>query len=133
MRVTTRGRAELDGLDSADISYLKSIGRDPEAIAWQVRILRGSRTPVPIVRPATMGDGVRQLESFDRTALEALRARAAAEGRLSSFIPASGSGTRLFQSLQQLAREQDVRLDDVRHRAAQGDAAAADALVVFET
>jgi hypothetical protein len=80
MRVTTRGRAELDGLDSADISYLKSIGRDPEAIAWQVRILRGSRTPVPIVRPATMGDGVRQLESFDRTALEALRARARAPG-----------------------------------------------------
>jgi len=125
-------RPDREDIAAPDRAYLESIGQNPSSIEAQLRILRGARRRVPILRKVTSGDGIRSLDTFEPDVLDDLHARAASAGRLSSFIPASGSGTRLFQSLRQLHRDPGWSLEDVRRRAGAGDAAAADALRVFD-
>lgn len=61
-----------------------------------------------------------------------LHEEACRAGRVSAFVPASGSGTRLFQSLLHLQRSHETELEHVRWRAARGDEPARDALIVLE-
>jgi len=84
------------------------------------------------LRPATLGDGISRLEDHDRTELLVHHEEACLAGRVSSFIPASGSGTRLFHSLLELHRDQETDLDRLRSRASRGDSVAKDALVVLD-
>ena len=95
-------------------------------------MLRGARTSVPILRPASAGDGVRRLEDYDSNTLLQLHEKARAQGRISSFVPASGSGTRLFHSLLHLYRNRETSVERVRERASAGDELARDALVVLD-
>jgi len=122
----------LDDLTQADLAFIQSSGRDARAVAAQLRMLRGGWRSIRVDRPAAIGDGIEPLHTHDAATLRDLHRRAAADGRISSFVPASGSGTRLFQSLLSLHREQHTSLDDVRARADRGDAAAKDALVVLD-
>ena len=85
-----------------------------------------------IRRPARPGDGITRLQDHDRAALIGRHEEARQAGRVSSFVPASGSGTRLFSSLLQLHRDQETDLERVKRRAARGDEVATDALVVLE-
>ncbi len=50
-------------------------------------------------RPCTPGDGIVQLPAGRQAELESLAAQAAAAGRLSAFVPASGAATRMFKEL----------------------------------
>jgi phosphoribosyl 1,2-cyclic phosphodiesterase len=54
-------------------------------------------------------------------------AAGARDGRLSSFVPASGAGTRLFSSLLQVYRSGLRTFADIQDEADRGDADAADA------
>ena len=119
-------------LTSADVAQIRSRGLEPAHTAYQVEILQGQRKSVPILRPATINDGIQQLQAFDPAVLCGFHEKAAAAGRISSFIPASGSGTRLFHSLLQLYRDRETGFDRIRWRASRGDAVAQDALVVLE-
>jgi hypothetical protein len=119
-------------LTSADIDYIQASGRDPAEIARQIEFLQGQRQPAPILRPAIINDGIERFSDHDPAVLADLHAQAAAAGRLSSFVPASGSGTRLFQSLFELYRDRALDAERIRERAAQGDVAARDALIVIE-
>lgn len=119
-------------LTPPDIDYIRSSGRDPEAVAAQVELLRGDRRSAPIIREATVNDGIRQFQTYDPAALDSLHEQAASEGRLSSFIPASGGGTRLFQSLLDAYLKNETGIDQIRSRASHGDSSAADALRVLE-
>lgn len=124
--------AAVEDLTQADIAFIRSSGRRPESVTEQLHMLRGGWQSVRVSRPAVPGDGVEQLQPADEAALRARHRQAAAEGRVSSFVPASGSGTRMFQSLLGLHREQASDLEQVRAKAAAGDAAAKDALVILE-
>jgi hypothetical protein len=95
-------------------------------------MLRGGWRSVRVDRPAAIGDGIEQLQTLDPAQLGGLHRRAAADGRISSFVPASGSGTRLFQSLLSLYREPHTDLEGLRSRADRGDSTARDALVVLD-
>src|SRR5688500_758963 len=119
-------------LSPSDIAHIRSGGRDPETVAAQVELLRGRRHSANIIREAKVGDGVSRFEDHDAAALDSLHERAASEGRVSSFIPASGSGTRLFQSLLDAYRKRETDIEQIRARAAEGDSSAADALLVLE-
>ena len=119
-------------LTSADVAHIRSGGRDPGHVAYQVEILQGQRKSVPILRPATINDGIQQLQDYDPAILCGLHEQAAAAGRISSFVPASGSGTRLFSSLLHLYRDQESAVDRIRWRASREDSVARDALVVLE-
>ena len=122
----------MDDLAQADLAFIQSSGRDPRAVAGQLHMLRGGWRSIRLVRPTTIGDGITVLDSATRGGLDSLQQQAAASGRISSFVPASGSGTRLFQSLLALHRDRVTNVDEVRARAARGDASAKDALVVLE-
>lgn len=117
---------------SADVEYIQSSGRDPAEIARQVQFLVEARQPAAILRPALSNDGIQPLSEQDSARLLALQQQAAAAGRLSSFVPASGSGTRLFQSLLDLYRDRETSIERIRQRAAREDAAARDALIVLD-
>ena len=119
-------------LTDADIADIRASGRDPDRAESQLTVLRGRRRPTPILRPATLGDGISRLEDHDRTELMRCHEDACRAGRVSCFIPASGIGTRLFHSLLQLHRDREADLEHVRLRASQGDDVAKDALVVLE-
>lgn len=119
-------------LQQGDISFIQSSGRDVQEISRQLQTLTGSRTFVRLSRPAALGDGIRQLKDYESSGLQQLYENAVANNRVSSFIPASGSGTRLFQSLLALYREGETDLAHIRARANRGDDTAKDALVVLE-
>jgi hypothetical protein len=116
----------------ADGAFIRASGRDPQRIAEQLEMLRGKWKSVRLARPTTLGGGIQELHSHDQTRLRALYEHAAAAGRVSSFVPASGSGTRLFQSLMHLSREHETDFAHIRWRANRGDAVAKDALIVFD-
>jgi len=119
-------------LQQADISFIQSSGRNVEEISRELDVLTGARTFVRLRRPAVLRDGICQLKDYAASDLQHWYEHALANNRVSSFIPASGSGTRLFQSLLALHRESDIDLAHVRWRANRGDETAKDALVVLE-
>ncbi len=83
-------------------------------------------------RPCTPGDGIVQLSGERQAALESHAARAAAAGRLSVFVPASGAATRMFKELLAYrARPGDLPLVELDAALAQGspDARAVRALL----
>jgi hypothetical protein len=121
-----------DSLSDADIADIRAAERDPDRVWSQLTVLRRDRRSTAILRPAALGDGISRLDDHDRTEMLTWHEDACRAGRVSSFIPASGSGTRLFRSLLQLHRDQETDLDHVRLRAARGDDVAKDALVVIE-
>ena len=121
-----------DSLTPADIADIRARGRDPDHVESQLQTLRRGRTSSAILRPATLDDGITRLQDHDRAALIALHEEACKAGRVSSFVPASGSGTRLFSSLLQLHRDGATDLEVVKERASRGDEVAKDALVVLE-
>jgi hypothetical protein len=83
-----------------------------EAYTAQLERLRGPRPSVRVVRPCTLGDGVETF-GFD-VERELLDRWAAARGRISSFIPASGAATRLWSSLASAPPELAARLRRAR-------------------
>ena len=122
--------AEL--LTQADIAYIRSTGRDPDQVVAQAKHLRAGRKRASLDRAPSLRDGIRQFQDHDPDGLMRLHEEACRAGRVSAFVPASGSGTRLFQSLLQLQRTQETGLEHVRWRAARGDETARDALIVLE-
>jgi Domain of unknown function (DUF4301) len=130
--VTASRQASSTLFTDSDRAAIQSSGRDPSTVVSQVEVLMGKRHLVPMVRPASLGDGVLSLDAQDRDALGRAHDEAAAAGRVSSFVPASGSGTRMFQSLLQLSLEGETSLDAIRKRGLAGDKVANDALVVLE-
>ncbi len=121
-----------DSLSDADVADIHASGRDRARVESQLAVLGEKGRSTPILRPATVGDGISRLEDHDRAELLGRHDDACRAGRVSSFIPASGSGTRLFQGLLQLHQDQETDLDHVRLRASRGDDVAKDGLVVLE-
>jgi len=72
----------------------------------QLYALRRGFSPVPLVRPATLGDGVEVVVAHNAHKLLDRWRRAAGEGRLSRFVPASGAASRMFKLLEQFRSEE---------------------------
>ncbi|MBI5170992.1 MAG: DUF4301 family protein [Candidatus Eisenbacteria bacterium] len=76
-------------------------------------------------RPCTPGDGIVALDEGRLADCVAAHAEAAAEGRVTVFVPASGAATRMFKDLLALlGRPGDLAPADVRAAAESGDAEA---------
>lgn len=86
----------------AERAAIERSGRSASTVEQQVRLLRGGGAAAVLTRPCTLGDGIVMLDEVRAIALEALWAEAAAGGRLSAFVPASGAATRMFDSLTRL-------------------------------
>jgi hypothetical protein len=62
----------------------------------QLELLRRGVTPLHLLRPATVADGVSQLSPAQESQLEEEGRRIIAAGRLTRFVPASGAASRMF-------------------------------------
>lgn len=115
----------MNELTPADEAWLRATGRDPDAIRAQVERLRTARQQTSLQRPCALGDGIETLEHVAPVPLEAA-------DRLTSFVPASGAATRLFESLL-LARDLDTgSLDALRARLNAGERRLGPALAVLD-
>ncbi|MCB9666424.1 MAG: DUF4301 family protein [Alphaproteobacteria bacterium] len=84
-------------MDEATRAEIRAAGRDPDAAQGQLDRLLGPPTPTLLVRPATVGDGIRVIEDGQAGRLEAAHEAAARAGRLRAFVPASGAASRMFK------------------------------------
>jgi len=87
-------------LTATDLARLAARGLDEDEAHRQFELLRARPVPRPIVRPCTLQDGITQIEAADHPGLLALWHQAAAGGRVSKFVPASGAATRMFAGLE---------------------------------
>jgi hypothetical protein len=91
-----------DLFTQADLEQMKRLGVSEAEARRQMAILKkGPRRP-HLQRPCTPGDGIVELQAEEQERLVVLGERAAAGGRLSVFLPASGAATRMFAFLQRI-------------------------------
>lgn len=86
-------------LTAEDLGQLAQVGISRPHAERQLAQLRRGEAWVRPDRPCTPGDGIVPLDDGRGADLERLFAAAAAQGRISRFIPASGAATRMFQPL----------------------------------
>jgi hypothetical protein len=91
---------------AADLSELEAAGISPDDASAQLRFLTAPPRHANLVRPCTLGDGIRTLESVGVEEALAAYERARAESRFLKFVPASGAATRMFQSLLRFLHEE---------------------------
>lgn len=82
-----------------DLRQMHGLGIAPEEAARQVELFRNPSLFTRVLRPCTPGDGIRRFFDSDHPELLAVFERAAAQGRIGKFVPASGAATRMFKSL----------------------------------
>ena len=83
----------------ADLSQLEARGITPAEAERQLQLLRAAPRATSLDRPCTVGDGIVRLDEAMHADLLAAADRAAADGRLTKFVPASGAATRMFKDL----------------------------------
>jgi hypothetical protein len=90
-----RGGARL--FDDADRESIRAHGLTVEEAERQIRLLRRPPAFARLLRPCRPGDGISALPPERHEELLAAHARAAAAGRFTKFVPASGAATRMFR------------------------------------
>ncbi len=85
--------------DPQDLAQLAERGIPPEEAERQLAVLARPAAWRVLERPCTPGDGIERLNDARVEALLATHGRAAAAGRVSAFVPASGAATRMFREL----------------------------------
>ena len=78
----------------SDRRQMAALGIPPEELARQVEIFRQPPAPTHLLRPCRLGDGIRALAEAEKPRLRELAREAAAAGRTSRFVPASGAASR---------------------------------------
>jgi hypothetical protein len=110
----------------ADVAQLRDRGITPGEAERQIRYLVDPPRHTRVERPCTPGDGIDVIGAERAAALAALADRAARDGQIAKFVPASGAASRMFKSL--LAYQRDSLTSDELERATAGGNA--DALAV---
>lgn len=119
------------GLTDADREQLRERGIEPAEAERQLALLRDPPAPAALVRPCTPGDGLRVLDDAERSRLANRWEQAAAEGRVSLFVPASGAASRMFRALTSVlagAGDGPIERGELERAAAGGDSDARAAL-----
>lgn len=84
--------------DDLDLAQVKQRGISLDEIQHQLLCFQNPPSHAELVRPCTLGDGIRRIPEAEHGSLLGLHARAADAGRLTKFVPASGAATRMFRS-----------------------------------
>lgn len=82
-----------------DISRIKAHGLSQDAVHEQLDRFRTGFPCLPIIRPASVGDGIRVLDPDEMDEYASYYVAASAELDVEKFIPASGAATRMFREL----------------------------------
>ena len=82
-----------------DIAQIEARGLSVEAVERQVENFRNGFPPLPVVRAASVGDGVYRLSDEERAEAVKNYDDQSAKLRVVKFVPASGAATRMFKEL----------------------------------
>ncbi len=118
---------------AADLAQFARLGLPVGQVEEQLAALRRPPPPLDLVRPCRPGDGIRRLAESEHDELLARWERAAAAGRLSKFVPASGAATRMFAALRWWRARPELADLAALRLAAAGMPAAAQALAAIES
>ena len=109
-------------LTAEDRTELQARGMLPETIATHIRQFQNGFPPVQLDRPCVLGDGIVTVPD-ETSQLEQLYTQAAAAGRLTKFVPASGAASRMFQLLLSFSRQPELLSNQaLARKAAEGGA-----------
>jgi hypothetical protein len=119
-------------LEHSDLTQLTDRGIPAREIERQLELFEKPRQYLRVVRPCTVGDGIRRIREDEIGELLELHHEAARRGRFQKFVPASGAATRMFRDLLVYHRgpRSGSSWEAVRRDAERGDASAR-ALVRF--
>lgn len=81
-----------------ELETISKDGLTVEALTSQLEILRSETIPLKLDRPCSIGDGIVAIPKSGRKALIFIHDQAAANGRMTKFVPASGAASRMFRS-----------------------------------
>ncbi|MDY6904286.1 MAG: DUF4301 family protein [Thermodesulfobacteriota bacterium] len=106
-----------------DMEQIEAHGLSKERVERQLAMFKSGVTIPTLVAPCTAGNGVKQLD--DDTEIQALIRqcdRAAKNGRITKFVPASGAASRMFKALLAVYHDTTpVDRDTTLERAENGD------------
>ncbi len=88
-----------DQLRESDLQEIKRHGLEAAEAHRQLELFRHPPPPIRLVRPCRADDGVLRLSAQQRDACVARYEKAAAAGRFSKLVPASGAASRMFHAL----------------------------------
>jgi len=93
------GEGDRRGLlvEGLHLDLIGAAGLDPREVEAQLRLLVEGVPFVRLDRPCTVGDGIVTVAEGDEEALIARHDEAAARGRMTRFVPASGAASRMFR------------------------------------
>ena len=81
-----------------DLERLRAHGISEDEAARQLALLRHPPAPARVVRPCSVGDGIRRIDASAIPELVGQAESVAGEGRVSKLVPASGAASRMFQA-----------------------------------
>lgn len=119
-------------LGRQDEVRLAEIGVSRREAERQLGLLRAPPPPLRLDRPCTISDGILSQDTL--TGLDRLDAweSAAAAGRLSKFVPASGVASRMLDAAQRTRQHGAVSRSQLQERRARGDQAAGETLELID-
>jgi hypothetical protein len=107
-----------------DLDQMARLGITPEEAWRHVELFRNPPPYTRVLRPCTLGDGIRAIFPDDEPELTARFDEAAAAGRIHKLVPASGAASRMFKPLLEA-------LDQLEGAAGGGPALSAEASTFF--
>ena len=82
-----------------DIAQIEARGLSLAEVERQIENFRNGFPSLPVVRAASIGDGIKRLDEEELKAAEALYEQARKSLKTVKFVPASGAATRMFKEL----------------------------------
>jgi hypothetical protein len=82
-----------------DLDQMERLGITPEEALRHVELIRHPPPYTRVLRPCTLGDGIRGILPDDEPELTARFDEAAGAGRVHKLVPASGAASRMFKPL----------------------------------
>jgi hypothetical protein len=92
-------RVSAEMFTAADRAQLQRRGLSVDEAVRQAELMANSLGSIKLDRPCTVDDGIERIPADSHPELNALHAEAAAAGRVSGFVPASGAASRMFKDL----------------------------------
>lgn len=97
---------------------LDDLGITSEQVLNQLRIFKEGIPFANLIKPCRIKDGIIKIDSIKNDELISLYRSAAEDGRITSFVPASGAATRMFQKLLAvLHNAQEITKEELEEKA----------------
>ncbi|MGM0497144.1 MAG: DUF4301 family protein [Bacteroidota bacterium] len=106
----------MENLTAQDIQQIEAKGLSVEDFQQQLRNFEMGFPYLPIIKPATPGDGIRKINQADVDKFKLKYEQALSENKITKFVPASGAASRMFKFLfEYLNQADDQPNEDVQH------------------